>query len=103
MKVKFLIPAFIICCWLACHKPDPIIATKEYYPLPDSNFFPEGIAYNPKTGDFYTGSTISGNIMKINVETGASGLFSAGAKQGRSFCTGMKLDAKNRLWVCGGP
>ncbi|MEO5998440.1 MAG: hypothetical protein ABIN89_16910 [Chitinophagaceae bacterium] len=103
MKVKFLITALFICCCLACEKKDPIKSTKEYYPLPDDNFFPEGIAYNSKTGDFYTGSTISGNIMKINVASGASVLFSGGAKQGRSFCTGMKMDAKDRLWVCGGP
>jgi Cu-Zn family superoxide dismutase len=102
MKVKFIISAFIICCCLACMKDTPIKATKEYYPLPGDRFFPEGIAYSPKTGNFYTGSTVSGDIMQVNVETGATSLFAAGAKHGRTFCTGMKLDSKDRLWVCGG-
>jgi hypothetical protein len=36
------------------------------------------------------------------VKTGDAALLSGGEGAGRTFCTGMKLDAKKRLWVCGG-
>lgn len=98
-KLTFL--ALILFSCLACHK-DVVKVKQELYPLPGDQFFPEGIAYNNKTGVFYTGSTINGDIVKVNVETGATVLFAGGAKQDRTFCTGMKLDHKNRLWVCGG-
>jgi Cu-Zn family superoxide dismutase len=70
--------------------------------LPGDQFFPEGIAYNPKTGIFYTGSVSNGDIIQVNVESGETKLFSSGSSLNRGACTGMKLDNKNRLWVCGG-
>jgi Cu-Zn family superoxide dismutase len=93
-----LLSAFII----SCEKEKPVEVTQESYPLPGERFFPEGIAYDPHAGTFYTGSTVTGDIVKVNVKTGATELFAGGSKQGRSFCTGMKLDRKDRLWVCGG-
>lgn len=72
----------------ACSKEDEVItATKDVYTLPDDRLFPEGIAYDAASGVFYTGSTISGNILRVNVSTGETSLFSSGAAQGRSFCT----------------
>ncbi len=103
MKFTLLFSAFILIACIGCKKDDPIKVQQMTYPLPGDQFFPEGIAYNAKTGIFYTGSTTNGDILQVNVETGAASLFSAGAKQGRTFCTGMKVDAKGRLWVCGGP
>jgi hypothetical protein len=103
MKFTLLFSALIISCCIGCKKNDPVKVQLMTYPLPGDQFFPEGIAYNSKTGIFYTGSTANGDIVQVNVETGITSLFSGGAKQGRSFCTGMKLDAKGRLWVCGGP
>ena len=75
---------------------------QETYTLPGDTLFPEGIAYNPTTGNFFTGSSTSGDIYKVNVQTGATNLFAPGASQGRKVATGMKIDNKNRLWVCGG-
>ena len=86
----------------ACEKDKPIEVTQESYPIRGDRFFPEGIAYDPYAGVFYTGSTITGDIVRVNVKTGGTELFAPGAKQDRSFCTGMKLDHKDRLWVCGG-
>lgn len=92
----------VLSACLACQKADPVKVKQILYPLPGDRFFPEGIAYNAKTGVFYTGSTVSGDIVQVNVETGATETIANGAKQGRTFCTGMKLDNRDRLWVCGG-
>ena len=87
----------------ACTKDDTIIsADKDVYALPDDKLFPEGIAYDQSTGVFYTGSTFNGNILQVDVKDGSVVEFSNGAAQGRTFCTGMKLDNQKRLWVCGG-
>ena len=76
--------------------------SQEIYPLPGDQFFPEGITYNPETGIFYTGSVSNGDIVQVNVESGETKLFSSGASLNRMAATGMKLDQKDRLWVCGG-
>ncbi len=78
------------------------MVNQESYALPGDQFFPEGIAYNNKTGIFYTGSSTNGDIVQVNVTTGETSYFSLGAKNNRNSATGMKIDNKNRLWVCGG-
>ena len=88
--------------FISCEKEKPVEVNKESYPIPGDNFFPEGIAYDPHEGVFYTGSTTTGDIVKVNVKTGATELFGGSAKAGRGSALGMKLDHKDRLWVCGG-
>jgi Cu-Zn family superoxide dismutase len=102
MVNKLIALALVITCALACQKHDIIKVKQDHYVIPGDTFFPEGIAYNEKTGIFYTGSTFTGDIVKVNVKTGDAALLSSGEGSGRTFCTGMKLDAKKRLWVCGG-
>ena len=102
MKRKLLFCLLMAASVVSCKKEEPVLISQEIYPIPGERFFPEGIAYNTKTGVFYTGSTTSGDIVQVNVANGNTELFSAGAKAGRTFCTGMKLDSKDRLWVCGG-
>lgn len=90
---------------LSCDKDDTnplIMVNQESYPLPGDQFFPEGIAYNSRTGIFYTGSSTNGDIVQVNVTNGETRFFANGGKQNRASATGMKIDAKNRLWVCGG-
>lgn len=87
---------------LTDHLLPPIEAKLERYVLPGNNFFPEGIAYDPTKGVFYTGSIGTGNIVKVDVQTGDTVLFASGAAQGRTVCNGLKLDAQGRLWVSGG-
>lgn len=94
--------------WGACaaclsdHLLPPIEAQLASYPISGNTFFPEGIAYDPTKGVFYTGSIGNGDIVKVDVQTGATTLFAPGVAQGRNTCNGMKLDIKGRLWVCGG-
>jgi len=100
-----ILSAFVVVTLLvSCKKDKPgVVVAKESYPLPGDAFFPEGIAYNNKTGIFYTGSVANGDIVQVNVQSGETKLFSLGKSQNRNAATGMKIDRMNRLWVCGGP
>ena len=109
MIQKFMLAACLLLLLAACNKNDdtgntsaPIEITKEKYALPGDTLFPEGIAYQPKTGHFYTGSVSNGDILKVDVGSGAASTWASGAAQGRKAATGMKLDKQDRLWVCGG-
>src|SRR3712207_7035861 len=42
----------------------------ERYVLPGEQVFPEGVAYQSDTGDFYVGSTTDGTVFRGNVEGG---------------------------------
>ena len=101
MRLQPVILLMLLFCLFGCEK-EKVEVNQDIYPLPGNQLFPEGIAYDPKNGFFYTGSTINGDIIKVNVETGAAALFASGPKQGRADCRGMKLDGRDRLWVCGG-
>jgi sugar lactone lactonase YvrE len=102
--IKKTLPTLIALFFLvSCHKDKPdVIVAKESYPLPGDTFFPEGIAFNNKTGNFYTGSVANGDIVQVNVETGATKILALGKSQNRNAATGMKIDRMNRLWVSGG-
>ncbi len=102
IRTSILSAALLMCC-VACKKDDTTIEVKQQsYTIPGDTFFPEGIAYDGGKGVFYTGSLGNGDILRVDVQTGGNTLFAAGAAQGRSTCNGMKLDARGRLWVCGG-
>jgi sugar lactone lactonase YvrE len=103
MKLRLLLPLLALFFCVSCKKDDLVKVKQDSYVLPGDRFFPEGIALNSRAGVFYTGSTISGDVVQVNLETGAADLFSSGSKNGRSFVTGMKLDSRGRLWICGGP
>ena len=74
------------------------------YPLPGEQVFPEGIALDQTTGDFYVGSTNDGAVFRGNVSeprTEAEVLLEPGS-DGRSTAIGMKVDAEGRLFIAGG-
>lgn len=102
IRIKYFVFAILLFAGVSCKKDEVTSINQEAYSLPGSQFFPEGIAYNPSKGLFYTGSTTSGDIVRVDVQTGATGVFAGGAAQGRTSATGMKLDNKGRLWICGG-
>jgi sugar lactone lactonase YvrE len=66
-------------------------------PLPDG-FAPEGIATGRGT-TFYTGSLSGAGIWTGDYQTGAGHLL----VEGGGPYVGMDVDARNRLWVAGGP
>ncbi|TDH21605.1 hypothetical protein EXU57_19060 [Segetibacter sp. 3557_3] len=100
---RILLVAVLFTFLVSCEKDDLAIdIAKETYALPGDTLYPEGIAYNSRSGLFYTGSTNNGDIYQVDVETGAVKLFAPGPLQGRRAVTGLKIDQLYRLWACGG-
>lgn len=75
------------------------------YPLPGEQVFPEGIALNATTGDFFVGSTNDGTVYKTNVSApgvDAEVFLEPGAND-RTTAVGMKVDAgEGLLFIAGG-
>lgn len=71
------------------------------YVLPGNAVFPEGVDYQPSTGDFFVSSTSDGSILRGSVAEPAASPFIAGT--GTSFSAiGVKVDDAGRLAVAGG-
>jgi Cu-Zn family superoxide dismutase len=73
------------------------------FALPGGRVFPEGVAYDPASGDFFVGSTQDGAVYRGNVRDGPREMeiFLEGGEDGRSGVTGMKVDERGRLWIAG--
>ncbi|MBW4596371.1 MAG: SMP-30/gluconolactonase/LRE family protein [Brasilonema angustatum HA4187-MV1] len=72
------------------------------YILPGETVFPEGIAYQPKTKDFFVSSTTDGTIFRGNLQEESAEVFLPGGADGRTTALGLKVDDKARLFVAGG-
>lgn len=74
------------------------------YPLPGDEVFPEGIALDGATGDFFVGSTSDGTIFSSNVSRPdvEAEVFSPAGADGRTTAIGMKTDVAGHLFVAGG-
>jgi sugar lactone lactonase YvrE len=77
--------------------------------LPDTVTFPEGIAYDAAAGTIYTGSAVSGTLVRVNLKGGvaetvapAGVLVPGGATTTFPAVLGMKRDPNGRLWIAGG-
>ncbi|MDA8523642.1 superoxide dismutase family protein [Acidovorax sp. NCPPB 4044] len=68
-----------------------------------SNVYPEGIAFDARTGMAYVGSSSEGHIYRIAPAAQKAELFQLGGSPGRQAAFGMKVDGNGRLWVAGGP
>ncbi|GAA3281326.1 superoxide dismutase [Dactylosporangium vinaceum] len=64
--------------------------------LPDG-FQPEGIAISGTT--FYVGSLVDGAVYRGSLITGKGSILVPGRSGGQA--TGIKVDTRGRLWVCG--
>jgi len=72
------------------------------YVLPGNAVFPEGIAFDQRSGNFYVGSTGDGSILRGHVSEPAAAPFIPGTTG--SFSTiGLDLDDEGRLYAAGGP
>lgn len=71
------------------------------FTLPGDDIFPEGIAYQESTGDFFISGTSDGAIFQGNVEEGAeTEVFLEGGQDGRTSAVGMTVD-DGRLFIAG--
>lgn len=68
-----------------------------------ANVFPEGIAFDARSGNAYVGSSSEGHLYRIAPGAQKAEMFQAGGSPGRQGAFGMKVDAQGRLWVAGGP
>jgi sugar lactone lactonase YvrE len=74
------------------------------YPLPGEQVFPEGVALNEATGNFFVGSTTDGTVFRGNLaEPGKEAeVFLEPGGDERTTAVGMKVDPEGRLFVAGG-
>lgn len=79
------------------------VTSLESYILPGEVVYPEGIAYQQTTGDFFVSSTTDGTIFRGNVQEESANVFLPGGSDGRTTATGLKVDDyQDRLFVAGG-
>ena len=72
------------------------------FTLPNAAVYPEGVAYDARTGNFYVGSTQSGTVYLGHVDRpGELEVFLPGGEDGRTSVTGMKVDNQGRLFIAG--
>ena len=72
------------------------------YVLPGSAVFPEGIAFEESTGDFFVSSTTDGTIFRADVADETAHEFLAGGGDGRTTAIGVAVDGSGRLFIAGG-
>lgn len=70
--------------------------------IPEHDFFPESIAHDPMTGDYFLGSMSQSRILRIHRDGSYEEFLNAPVSELESS-VGVKVDAKRRvLWVCSG-
>jgi sugar lactone lactonase YvrE len=81
-------------------KNEPVVSrSAPAFSLPEKDFIPEGIAYDPKERTFYLGSLYKRKIVAVGKDKAARD-FTSEAQDGLFAVLGMKVDAPRRhLWV----
>jgi len=70
--------------------------------IPEHDLYPESIAYDPASGDYFLGSMSHSRILRIRPD-GSYRDFVTPPLPGLQGAIGMKVDAgRRRLWVCTG-
>ncbi|MDQ4078361.1 MAG: hypothetical protein M3220_19210, partial [Chloroflexota bacterium] len=72
------------------------------YILPGEDVFPEGIAFQPSTNDFFVSSTTDGAIYRGNLGEQEADVFLPGGEDGRTGAAGLAVDDEGHLFVSGG-
>ena len=79
------------------------VASFDRYILPGETVFPEGIAYQHTTDNFFVSSTTDGTIFRGNLQEESADVFLEGSADGRTTAVGLKVDDnQGRLFVAGG-
>jgi sugar lactone lactonase YvrE len=79
------------------------VSTSTEFALPGRRVFPEGIAADQRSGDFYVSSYQDGTIFRGNVHESSKRLrvFLRGGRDGREHALGLDLDPRGHLFVAG--
>lgn len=74
------------------------------FALPGEDVFPNGVAYDPATGDFFTASTEDGTVYRGSVRDPSSqvDVFLEPDTDDRGPVFGMRVDGRGRLFLAGG-
>ena len=72
------------------------------YTLPGNAVFPEGVAFEQRTGSFFATSTTDGTIFRGDIKKPAAAVFLPGGADGRTTAIGLEADQRGALWVAGG-
>ncbi len=79
------------------------IGTGRQFTMAGDNVYPEGVSYDPTTGNFYVSATGDGTLFVGNVNgPDELAVFSGAGLDGRTTAVGTKVDADGNLWVAGG-
>jgi sugar lactone lactonase YvrE len=71
------------------------------YILPGNAVFPEGVAFQPSTGNYFVSATSDGTIFRGHVSEEEASVFLPGGQDGRTTAIGLEVDG-NRLYIAGG-
>ena len=72
------------------------------FTIPEHDFYPENIAYDHESGDYFLGSMGQSRILRIHPD-GSYEDFVSGLEPTLQTSVGMKVDPqRRRLWVCTG-
>ncbi|MBA2374698.1 MAG: hypothetical protein H0V75_00975, partial [Rubrobacter sp.] len=111
LTVSFVcfIAAFVVACGGSPDSGEPsgetteVPGVAEAYTIPGEEVFPEGVAYDEETGDFFVGSTTDGTIFRGNVDGGPAEMevFLEPGGDDRETAVGLEVEG-GRLYVAGG-
>jgi len=72
------------------------------FTIPEHDLYPENVAFDPRSGDYFLGSMGQSRILRIHPD-GSYEDFVSGLEPALQSSVGMKVDAERRLlWVCTG-
>ncbi|WP_052230025.1 SMP-30/gluconolactonase/LRE family protein [Streptomyces sp. CT34] len=69
------------------------------FTLPGDRAYPESITADPRTGDLYISSYVTGTIYRATPGHHTAQVFLPSGTDGRTTANGVKVDRSGRLWV----
>jgi sugar lactone lactonase YvrE/xanthosine utilization system XapX-like protein len=77
----------------------PLVRSDTAFAIPDPDFIPEGIAYDPTDDAFYVGSLHQGGVIRV-ARNGATTPFARAGQDGIGQVIGLRVDVqRRRLWL----
>lgn len=85
--------------FLALHPPDVIALSRVVATLPEPDFHPEGVAWDPRTRRLFVGSVHRGTVMVIGADGVAAPFIAAGTAGLRAVFGVLADTARQLLWI----